>query len=123
MRYDEQGKRDSVDLFAPMAMASYEMLGALAPDQRYHLGRIAEAAGMPGVAKAQADTILAAAPTHLLGLILAARAAERAGDVAGRRSYFRRLVAAYPAESGKGRDEYSQHKSDIETALAAASTR
>src|SRR5438045_78744 len=40
MRYDEQGKRDSLLVFAPMALNAYEMIGTLDTDQRYDLGRI-----------------------------------------------------------------------------------
>ncbi|GAC1318633.1 MAG: hypothetical protein NVSMB22_00730 [Chloroflexota bacterium] len=123
MAYDAAGKRDSVQFFTPMALASYEMLGPLTLDQRYHLGRIAEIAGLAPAAKAQADTILMTVPTHLLGLALAARVAQKGGDIATQRSLLDRLKAAFAAESAKGRDEYAQHRNDITAALAAASSR
>jgi len=80
-----QGKTDSVQFFAPMALQSYVMMGKLNNDQRYDMGRIGEVAGAIPLAKAQADSILAKSPTHLLGLILAARVATIQGDSAALR--------------------------------------
>ena len=37
----ERGRADSVQIFAPMAITAYQMLGTLDLDQRYDLGRIA----------------------------------------------------------------------------------
>ena len=51
------------------------MLPSLDNDARYDMGRIATA-GNATLAKAQSDTILQASPTHLLGLVLGARAAR-----------------------------------------------
>ena len=117
MRYDEEGKRDSLETFAPMAMVAYEMVGRLDADQRYDLGRIGEVSGNYNVAKAQADTILRARPTHLLGLILAARMSP---DPKVARAYERRLLDAAPAELEHPLPEYQRHRNDIEGAIAAA---
>ena len=120
MLLSSQGKSDSVMFFAPMAINAYQMLGPLDADQRYDVGRIAEAAGAAELARAQADTILAANPTHLLGLVLGARAAGLTGDAVARRSFFRRLLAANEAESAKKLPEYARHGADINQALADA---
>src|SRR6266480_3944142 len=40
-----QGKTDSVQFFAPMALTAYQMLAPLNADQRYDMGRIGEVAG------------------------------------------------------------------------------
>src|ERR1700674_2500916 len=53
-----QGKIDSVQFFAPMAVQSYLLLAPLNADQRYDLGRIGEVTGALPLAKAQADSIL-----------------------------------------------------------------
>jgi len=45
MGQHERGKADSVQLFAPMAIAAYQQLGQLDLDQRYDLGRIAAISG------------------------------------------------------------------------------
>src|SRR4029077_16741181 len=53
-----QGKIDSVQFFAPMALTAYQMLSPLNADQRYDMGRIGEVVGALPLAKAQADSIL-----------------------------------------------------------------
>lgn len=120
MLLSSQGKSDSVMFFAPMAINAYQMLAPLEADQRYDIGRIAEAAGAAELARAQADTILATNPTHLLGLVLGARAAGLASDSAARRSFFRRLLSANETELAKKLPEYTRHGADITQALADA---
>ncbi len=117
-----QGKADSVQFFAPMAITSYQMLSPLNIDQRYDMGRIGEVAGALPLAQAQADSILAEDPNHLLGLILQARLSALARDTTRLRSYERRLVAAEKAELAKQRDEYTRHQEDITSALQQART-
>jgi hypothetical protein len=120
MLLSTQGKTDSVLFFAPMAISAYQMLAPLDADRRYDLGRIGEVAGAIPFAKAQADTILAAQPNHLLGLILAARVATLTGDSTARRSIERRLLAAESSELKRNRPEYARHADDIQNALAEA---
>ena len=110
----EAGKRDSVMFFSPMALTAYQMLDSLTLDQRYDLGRIGEVAGSPELARAQADTILATSPTHLLGLILASNAASMRGDAAAQRQYLARLRAARASELAKRLPEYEAHRADID---------
>ncbi len=115
-----QGKTDSVQFFAPMALTAYQMLSPMNADQRYDMGRIGEVAGALPLAKAQADTILRENPNHLLGLILEARLATLAGDTVQLHSYERRLIAAEKAEARKKREEYLRHEDDIANALQQA---
>jgi len=115
-----QGKIDSVQFFAPMALTAYQMLSPMNADQRYDMGRIGEVVGALPLAKAQADSILRENPNHLLGLILEARLATIAGDTAQVRSYERKLVAAQKAELATKRDEYIRHQDDITNALQQA---
>jgi hypothetical protein len=115
-----EGKIDSVQFFAPMAVQSYLLLQPLNRDQRYDLGRIGEVTGALPLAKAQADTILLENPNHLLGLILEARLAVIAGDTTQLHSFERRLIAAQKSELAKKRDEYARHQDDITTALQQA---
>jgi hypothetical protein len=114
----ERGRVDSVQFFLPMALQAYEALGSLTIDQRYDLGRLAEVAGDARLAGAQADTILSAQPQHLLGLVLASRAARLRGDVRGERAILDRLAKAEPAERRKQLPEYLLHQNDIDAALA-----
>ena len=120
MTLASQGKTDSVQFFAPMALTAYQMLSPLNADQRYDMGRIGEVAGALPLAKAQADSILRENPNHLLGLILEARLATLAGDSTQLHSYERRLVAAEKAETAKKREEYLRHQDDITNALQQA---
>jgi hypothetical protein len=115
-----QGKTDSVQFFAPMAIQAYLMLEPLNADQRYDMGRIGEAAGAVPLAKAQADSILLENPNHLLGLILEARLAVLGGDTASLHSYERRLIAAEKTEMAKKHEEYLRHQNDISNALKQA---
>jgi hypothetical protein len=120
MRLSSEGKTDSVQFFAPMALSVYQNLGPLDADLRYDFGRVAEVAGAQEIARAQADSILAADSTHLLGLVLAVRAAQLRGDSAAVRTFAQRLLAAEPSESAKRLPEYERHQGDILEALAEA---
>ncbi len=121
MRYAEQGQRDSLLFFAPMAMASFEMLGTdLDLDARYDYGRVASEAGQLDIAAAQADTILKSAPTHLLGLALKARTAATRGDAATAKKTWAAFVDAKDAELRKNLAEYQMHAEDIKRSAAMA---
>jgi hypothetical protein len=120
MRLQSENKMDSVQFFAPMAIDAYFALPALDNDARYDVGRIAESAGAYPMAKAQADTILAAAPNNLLGLALAMRVARDMGATKAASSYGKRLIAAAPAERKKDLPGYQQHAPDIDNALKEA---
>lgn len=120
MTYAEFGKADSVGFFAPMALASHEMLENPTTDERYHFGRIAEVAGNAEIAKAQADTILQAEKDNLLGLLLASRAARMSKDNAAATRFDQRLLAALTAQLATNREEYLQHKNEIDRAAAEA---
>jgi hypothetical protein len=112
-----EGKSDSVQFFAPMAIQSFEALAPLDAHQRYDLGLIGVVSGDGALARAQADTILRAQPSHLLGLILAMRAAGLSGDTAARDQFFKRLNAALVSERAKGLPEYTDHGPDIDAAV------
>ena len=120
MRESEAGNTENVRAFMPMAIQAYDMIGPLNLDQRYDLGRLGEVAGDSALARAEADTILAARPTHLLGLALAARAARMENSTARAQAFDVKLLAAEPAERKVGLPEYLLHNNDIQTAVAAA---
>jgi len=123
MRLSEEGKRDSVELFASMAIPVYESLGPLDHDGRYDLGRIALVSGNLDIAQAQADSILQQSPSHLLGLILGAAVAETRGNATQRTALHRRLLDAEKSQLALNLPEYERHKVDIDGALAAARSR
>lgn len=118
--YAEAGKTDSVSFFAPMAMASHEMLSAPTLAERFHYGRIAEVTGNPGVAAAQADTILRERPSHLLGLLLAARAARVTGDRNAERTYAQLLLRSTEKELATRNPDYTAHRAEIDRAVTEA---
>ncbi|MBL0939035.1 MAG: zinc-ribbon domain-containing protein [Gemmatimonadaceae bacterium] len=120
MQYAEFGKVDSVAFFAPMAMASHEMLERPTADERYHYGRIAEITGDAPVARAQADTILQQEPNNLLGLLLGARAARMSKDVAGEKTFNDRLLKVMQTELATGREDYEMHRAEIARAETEA---
>ena len=115
-----EGKVDSVQFFAPMALIAYRDLAPFNADERYDMGRIGEVAGALPFAKAQADSILLGNPNHLLGLILEARLATIAGDSTRVHSFERRLISAEKAEKAANREEYTRHQDDISNALRQA---
>jgi len=119
----EAGHMDTVQMFAPMATAAYQMLDSLTLDERYDLGRLGEISGAYNLAAAEADTILQKNPNHLLGLILAAQAAHSLNETANEKKYLARLVKAAPAEQAKKRPEYQLHENDIKAALDEARKR
>jgi hypothetical protein len=119
MLLHDEGKTDSVQFFAPMAIQAYQMLeqqqGHLFnADQRYDVGRIAEVAGALPMAKAQADTILQQYPTHLLGLLLAAQVAKESGNTAAHDEYATQFSKAKASELAKNLPEYTRHKAEID---------
>lgn len=116
----EQGKRDSVQFFAPMALMSFQNLPAPTPLQRFELGRIAELAEVKEIATAQSDTILKSSPTHLLGLTLGSVAAGMRKDFKAQADFDRRLIAAATTERAKSLPEYSVTQVDLDSALARA---
>jgi hypothetical protein len=120
MIYDEAGKRDSVVIFAPMALAAHELLDNIDLDRRYHAGRIAEAAGLADLAQAQSDTILQADTNHLLGLILGIRAARLADNEAQARRVEAQLLRVLEVERARRLPEYDMHRAEIDLALGRA---
>lgn len=119
MRLSAEGKVDSVQFFAPMAMGVYEQLQPLDLDQRFDLGTVALAAGATDVARAHADTILQRDPDHLLGLALASRTARARNSAPEQERADARFRQVAEAELKKAPEkiEYQRHRIDIETEL------
>ena len=121
MRYVEEGKADSAEFFAPMALASFEALGSdMDTDARYDYGRVASETKNYDIAAAQADSILRGAPTHLLGLSLSARTATIQGNSASAKKTWAMFLASRDAELKKKLPEYEMHAADIEQATRLA---
>jgi zinc-ribbon domain len=123
MRLSSEGKMDSAAFFGPMALGAIEALRPLDAHRRYDVGLVALVTGDVSSATAQGDTILAQRPTHLLGLALAARAADARGDAAASKNFRRRLLAAESAEKARNLPEYTDHAADISAAIEQAKKR
>jgi hypothetical protein len=123
MLLSTQGKMDSVAFFAPMAISAIEALSPLDAHLRYDLGLVALVMGDAARARTEAEAILAGQPTHLLGLLLAARAANARGDATAEAEIRRKLVAAEPAERARALPEYADHDADIRAAIGSAPTQ
>jgi hypothetical protein len=120
MRLVSEGHVDSAAFFGPMALGAFDALAPHTAHARYDMGLIALVTKQIDLAAAQADTILAQRPTHLLGLALAARAADARGDAGAAASFRRRLIAAEPAERRAALEEYTAHDADIREAVGLA---
>lgn len=120
MMAHETGDSASAERFVPMALAAYRGLDALDLDARYHVAVLSLAAGRPDAALAQADTMLAQVPNHLLALAVGARVYEEKGDDARARDYYRRFLEAYTPGAAASRPEYLEHAQGLSTQLEAA---
>lgn len=120
MRLHSAGQADSAELFLPMARQAYAMLPALDVDARYHIGVLALTAGDDAAALAQADSIGRAAPNHLFGFMLRARALELRRDAAGARRAYRAFLSHEAAERARQRPEYSDHAENLDSFHAQA---
>lgn len=121
MTYVSEGKTDSVQFFAPMAIQSMMALSPLDAHRRYDLGLLGLVTGDGLMARAQADTILTQQPSHLLGLVLAMRTAGMQRDTLARRGYAEKLLLLARSERAKNLSEYVDHGPDIDAALREAS--
>ncbi len=113
MIYAQAGKEDSVQLFLPMAIASYDQLPALDSDARYHVGLLHLAGGDAAGALAQADTIQRAVPTHLFAYVLRAHAFQQQGNRQGERRAYADFLKSEAAELARNRPEYADHQNAL----------
>jgi hypothetical protein len=123
MAASSAGKTDTVMFFAPMAVSSFAALEPLTLHRHYDLGLVLMVSGQETAAQAQADTILKAAPNHLLGIVLAMRIAMKEGNTAAAQRLAARLKQVVTAERAKDLPEYRDHATDIDVALAEADLR
>lgn len=106
----EQGNRQEVEQFIPMAIQAYGMVEDLDHDGLFHLAILHLTAGEAAQALDTAERILGENPRHILALGVAASAAEQAGDDARADALRRRLLEAYPEEAARSLPEYLDHQ-------------
>lgn len=107
---DEAGR---APFFARMGVRAYRRIpdSEVDADVRFHIGLLQLVQEAPDAAAAEADTILSEHPAHLLGLLLAARAAEARGAEEEARRWRDSLEAAGSRTSLDARPEYRAHES------------
>ena len=106
----QQGDRAEVTRFMPMAIQAYGLVEDLDDDGILHLAMLHLTAGDSDRARGTASRILEDSPDHILALGVAAAAARQAGDDAGARRLYSRLLDAYPEEAVKPLPEYVDHQ-------------
>jgi hypothetical protein len=107
----EQGDTTTVIQFWPMAEKAYQMLlpGDRDADARYHMATLELMVGDFPATLAQADSILAEDPGHLLGWYLRSIVAEYQQDAPARATADSAFRAHFVTEMASGRSEYSDH--------------
>jgi hypothetical protein len=114
MQAADQGDTAQVERFLPMALGAYAQLDSADIDARYHAAVLHLEGGDAASARALADTILSAVPTHLFGFIVRGQAADLQHDATARARAGRDFLANYEAEMKANRVEYLEHKPAIE---------
>ena len=74
------------------ALEAYAALGPIDTDGQFHVALLQLALGDDAAARATAEGILAGHPKHVLGLAVAAQAADAAGDKKAAKDYYSRVV-------------------------------
>lgn len=123
MRAQEAGDTEEVGFFGPMAIQTYELLGVLDRDSRYHVALLHAASGTPGLALIHADSLDLEVPGHLFATMVRGQIYRGQGDALQLRQAYDEFLERYEAEMALGRGEYQQHATSIdlfrEEALAA----
>lgn len=110
----EAGDTSQVGFFSPMALQSYEMLGELDADARYHLALIHVASGDGDAAGVQGDSIRVLDRDHLFATLIDATVAGLDGSDGARRDAYQRFLDTYDTEVAKARPEYLDHQSALD---------
>lgn len=123
MRAASAGDTAEALAFLPMALDAYGLVVPLDADGHYHVSLLHALDADYRTAREAADRALADAPTHLLLLGAAARAASELGDDDGANAYYARFLAAWDSEQARGREEYSMHAIPLAEMRQAAERR
>lgn len=103
------GAADQAKFFAPMAIQAYGMVPERNADLHYHLGELYRVQGDLDAARAQADTILAGDPGHLLGLFAAAQTEAGRGNTDESAALYQRFLDGYAEQFARSLPEYQEH--------------
>ncbi|WP_419163520.1 zinc ribbon domain-containing protein [Candidatus Palauibacter sp.] len=120
MREHEGGNFERAAFFIDMALQAYDAVPAsgVDADLHFHVGLLRLLTADSTGAREGAEAILSEDPDHLLGLLLASRAAEFAGGAEAAEEFRGRMRAAVDEAGGiPDRAEYDAHRTLIESAL------
>lgn len=115
MAASERGDQAEVTRFSPMAIMAFAQLDAVDQDARFHAGLLHLASGDAAGALAQADSMQARDPEHLLALLIRATVAAQAGDQAESTRARAALEAAWDREIARELPEYVDHRPSLDT--------
>jgi hypothetical protein len=116
----EAGDTGRVAFHTDMAIQAYSALGELDGDALYHVGLIHVVRGEIPEALAQADSLEATVPGHLLAHVLRGAAARASADSTSLQSIYREFLDDYDREINVARPEYEMHRNSIESFLTEA---
>ncbi|MDE0357900.1 MAG: hypothetical protein OXN92_09250 [Gammaproteobacteria bacterium] len=123
MRAASAGDTAEALAFLPMALDAYGLVVPLDEDGHYHVSLLHSLDGDYQIARDVAERALADAPSHLLLLGAAARAASELGDSDGANAYYARFMEAWESERARGLEEYSMHAIPLAEMREAAEAR
>lgn len=117
----EGGDPERAAFFARMGLQAYDRVpeAEMDDDGRFHVGLLLLASGNLEAAREVARSLLEPEPSHLLGLVLAARTAEAAGDPAEAAGYRDRLREGLEAGLSPEEPPYAPHAALIRQEAAA----
>lgn len=118
MMAEEQGNKQEVMQFLPMALQAYDRVEILDADAHYHIGLIHAAAGDLDQVRKQVEILKQFSPAHLLGLLLEYDIAEQSGDRAAATKASTAFASAYALEISSGKPEYEAHRNSIDKFFA-----
>lgn len=114
MMADEQGNKEEVMRFLPMALQAYDRVEFLDADAHFHLGLMYAAAGDYAAVRKEINILKQYTPNHLLAMLLEHKVAVAEGDSKTAAAIEKEFKAAYPAEIATNRPEYEAHLNSIE---------
>ena len=120
MTAHEAGDTAQVSFFLSMSIDAYGLLGGLDADARYHVGLLHSITGNNAGIMAQADSLLAENPAHLMGFMLRNSVHQALGETATASEDYAAFLEHYDAEMATSRPEYQAHQTSISTFLERA---
>lgn len=120
MRAHEAGDTAQVSFFLSMTIDAYGLLGGLDADARYHVGLLHSISGNNAGILAQADSLLAENPAHLLAFMLRNSVHQALGQTAAASEDYADFLEHYDAATATSIPEYQAHQTSITAFLDSA---